>query len=58
MHGMTNNSKESDDNSQYDKLALPSSPKGEIVGVMRQVFPLMENNTDDRSKCSRLVARN
>ena len=38
MHGMPDNSKESDDNSQYDKLALPSSPKGEIVGIMAQVW--------------------
>ena len=49
MHGMQDNSKESDDSSKYDKLALPSSPKGEIVGIMRQVLSLMANHTDDRA---------
>jgi len=48
MHGQPDNSKESDDSSQYDKIALPSSPKGEIVGIMRQVLSLMENLTDDK----------
>jgi len=37
-----------DDSSQYDKLALTSSPKGEIVGIMRWVFSLMETHKDDR----------
>ena len=46
---MEDSSKESDDSSKCDKLALPSSPKGEIVGIMRQVLSLMENHTDDRS---------
>ena len=32
---MEDSSKESDDSSKCDKLALPSSPKGEIVGIMR-----------------------
>ena len=41
IHGMQDRSKESDESSQYDKLALPSSPKGEIVGIMIQVFSLM-----------------
>ena len=41
MHGMQDTSKESDDSSHYDKLALPSSPKGEIVGIMIQVLSLM-----------------
>jgi len=41
MHGMSNNSKESDDSSQYDKLALPSSLKGDTVGIMIQVLSLM-----------------
>jgi len=45
---MQDSLKESDENSQYDKLALPSSPKGEIVGIMRQVLSLMENHTDDK----------
>ena len=45
---MQDSSKESDDNSEYDKLALPSSPKGEIVGIMRQVMSLMANHTDDK----------
>jgi len=49
MHGMQDNSKESDDNSKCDKLALPSSPKGEIVGIMREVLSLMANRTDDKS---------
>ena len=48
MHGMPDNSKESDDSSQYDKLAFPSSPKGEIVGIMRQVLSLMANHTNDK----------
>ena len=58
MHGMQDNSKESDDRSKCDKLALPSSPKGEIVGIMRQVLSLMANHTDDKSKCRRSAARN
>ena len=40
MHGMQDNSKESD--VKCDKLALPSSPKGEIVGIMMHVLYLME----------------
>jgi len=46
---MHDNSKESDDSSKCDKLALPSSPKGEIVGIMRPVLSLMEKHIDDRS---------
>lgn len=46
---MQDSSKESDDSSKYDNLALPSSPKWDIVGIMRQVVSLMENHTDDRS---------
>ena len=49
MHGMQDSSKESDDSYKCDKLALPSSPKGEIVGIMRQVLSLMANHIDDRS---------
>ena len=49
MHGMQDNSKESDDSSKCDKLALPSSPKREIVGIIRQVLSLMANHTDDKS---------
>ena len=30
-------------------LVLPSSPKGEIVGIMTQVFSLMATHSDDRS---------
>jgi len=54
---MQDSSKELDDSSKCDKLALPSSPKGEIVGIMRQVLSLMANHTDDRSQCSRSAAR-
>ena len=41
---------------QYDKLALPSSPKGEIVGIMAQVLSLMATHTGDRSQYNRSVA--
>jgi len=57
MDGMPDNSKESDDSSQYDKLTLPSSPKGEIVGIMRQVLSLMANQTDDKLYCSKVIFR-
>ena len=30
-------------------LLLPSSPKGEIVGIMIQMLSLMETHSDDRS---------
>ena len=30
-------------------LLLPSSPKGEIVGIMIQVLSLMESHSNDRS---------
>jgi len=49
MHGIQDSSKESNDRSKCDKLALPSSPKGEIVGIMRLVLSLMENLTDEKS---------
>ena len=42
---MSDNSKESDDSSQYDKLALPSSPKGEIVGIMIHMLYLMATHS-------------
>jgi len=48
MHGMQDSSKELDDSSKCDKLALPSSPKGDIIGIMRQVLSLMANHIDDR----------
>lgn len=54
---MQDSSKESDDSSKYDNLALPSSPKWDIVGIMRQVVSLMENHTDDRSQCSMSATR-
>jgi len=34
---------------ESDLVLLPSSPKGEIVGIMIQVLSLMETRTDDRS---------
>jgi len=37
---------------------LPSSPKGEIVGIMIQVLSLMATHSDDRSQRSRLIAKN
>ena len=46
---MEDSSKESDDSSKCNKLAFPSSPKGEIVGIMRHVLALMENHIDDKS---------
>ena len=46
---MEDSSKESDDSSKCNKLALPSSPKGEIVGIMREVLSLMANHTEDNS---------
>lgn len=46
---MQDSSKELDDGSLYKKLALPSSPKGAIVGIMIQVLSLMATHTDDRS---------
>jgi len=49
MHGMQDSLKESDDSSKCDMLALPSSPKGEIVGIMKKVLSLMANHTDDKS---------
>ena len=49
MHGIQDNSKESNDRSKCDKLALPTSPKGEIVGIMRSVLSLMANHTDEKS---------
>jgi len=30
-------------------LGLPSSPKGEIVGIMTQVLSLMETHSDGKS---------
>ena len=42
IHGIRDSSKESYDSSQYDKLAFPSSSKGEIVNIMMQVLSLME----------------
>ena len=45
MHGMPENSKELDDSSQYEKLALPSSPKGEIVGIMIHMLYLMATHS-------------
>ena len=34
---------------ESELVLLPSSPKGEIVGIMRQMLSLMENYTDDKS---------
>jgi len=57
MHGMQDSSKESNDRSKCDNLALPSSPKGEIVGIMRLVLSLMANHADDKSQCNRSATR-
>jgi len=34
-------------------LLFPSSPKGEIVGIMIQVLSLMATHLDESSQCSR-----
>jgi len=39
-------------------LLFPSSPKGEIVGIMIQVLSLMATHSDERSQYSRLTAKN
>ena len=52
---MKDNSKESDDSSKCDKLALPSSPKGEIVGIMIQVLSLMATHSEVGTGAQRLV---
>jgi len=39
-------------------LLLPSSPKGEIVGIMIHVLSLMATHSDERSQYSRLIAKN
>ena len=38
-------------------LLLPSSPKGEIVGIMIQVLSLMATHSDDNSQCSRSTTK-
>ncbi len=38
-------------------LMLPSSPKGEIVGIMTQVLSLMATHSDDISQYNRLTTK-
>ena len=45
MLGVQDNSKESDDSSTCEKLALPSSPKGEIVGILVHMLYLMATHS-------------
>ena len=38
-------------------LWLPSSPKGEIVDIMKQMLSFMETHIDDSSQCNRLTTK-
>jgi len=39
-------------------LLFPSSPMGEIVGIMIQVLSLMETLSEERSQYNRLTTKN
>jgi len=40
---------------ESDLVLLPSGPKGEIVGIMRQVLSLMVNHIDDKLWCNKVI---
>ena len=42
---------------EAEVLRLPSSPKGEIVGIMAKVLSLMATHSGDRSQQQRLMIR-
>ena len=39
-------------------LLLPSSPKGEIVSIMKKVLSLMATHSDEISQYNKLIAKN
>ena len=38
-------------------VLLPSSPKGEIIGILIQVLSLMETHIDDSSQYNKLTSK-